>query len=151
MIVLVSIVLGFKRNRRNPMSLGICSKAFPWQCSTWKFWVRNLECCFIIPWRPWYLSPSRYLILQIKVSTLIQNIFSPHYPLSCGSVFSTASWLELGSQVGSTTDHLSSFCLIQHTEDLSTMRAEPAAVIANSGLMHWAPQIGRVRVRSMDY
>ena len=36
--------------------------------------------------------------------------------------------------MGSTTDHLSSCCLIQLMEDLS-MRAEPAEVIAIRGLM----------------
>ena len=62
------------------------------------------------------------------------------YPLSCSWSFNhscpprLASRLELGSQVGLTTDHLSSCCLIQHTKDLSTMRAEPAEVIANQKL-----------------
>ena len=72
---------------------------------------------------------------------------SPFYPLSCSWSFNLscprrlASRLELGSQVGSTTDHFPSCCLIQHTEDLSTMRVEPAEVIANRGLMNWALQL----------
>ena len=37
-------------------------------------------------------------------------------------------WLELGSQVDSTTDHFYQL-LIQHGEDLNTMRAEQAGVI----------------------
>ena len=69
---------------------------------------------------------------------------SPIFPLSCSRSFSLscqgrlASRLELGSPVGSTSDPLSSFCLIQHTEDLSTMRAEPAEVIAKRRLMNRA-------------
>ena len=47
-----------------------------------------------------------------------------------------ASLLELDSLVGSTTDHLSGCCLIPYTKDHSTMRAELAGVIANSGWMH---------------
>ena len=35
------------------------------------------------------------------------------------------------AHVCSTTDHLSSCCLIQHIKDLSVMRAEPTGVIAN--------------------
>ena len=58
---------------------------------------------------------------------------SPYDPLSCSSVFhplmsaQMSSRLELGSQVGSTTDHLTGCCLTQHTQDLSTMTAVPAA------------------------
>ena len=63
------------------------------------------------------------------------------YPLSCSRSFNLsfprrlASPLELGSQVGSTTDQLSSCYLIQHIQDYLSMRAEPAEVIANIGLM----------------
>ena len=39
--------------------------------------------------------------------------------------------LELGSQVGLSPDHLSSWCLIQHTKDPSTMSAEPVGEITN--------------------
>ena len=65
---------------------------------------------------------------------------SPFYPLSCCWSFNLScrcrldSQWELGNRVGSTTDHLSSCCLIQHTEDLSMMRAELAEVIAKKGL-----------------
>ena len=61
----------------------------------------------------------------------------PFYPLSSSWCFNLScprrlpSPLEPGSQVGSTTDHLSSCCLVQHTDDLS--RAKPPDVIANRG------------------
>ena len=42
--------------------------------------------------------------------------------------------------------NLSSCCLIKHTKDLSTMRAEPPVVIVNRGLMHWVPHFGCARV-----
>ena len=45
--------------------------------------------------------------------------------------------------MGLTTDHLSSYSLIQHTEDLSTMRVEPAVEIANRGLMKWVLKLDR--------
>ena len=41
--------------------------------------------------------------------------------------------LELGGQFSSTTDHYQ-LLLIQYGEDLNTIRAEPAGVIAKSGL-----------------
>ena len=49
--------------------------------------------------------------------------------------------------MGSTTDHLCSCCLIQQTEDLSMMRAEPAKVTANRGLMNWVLQLDRQRLK----
>ena len=75
----------------------------------------------------------------MKIENSFFSIFSFFYPLSRSWSFNLscprrlASRLELGSQVGSTTDHLSSCCLIQHTEDLSMMRAELAEGIANRG------------------
>ena len=63
----------------------------------------------------------------------------PFYSLSSSWSFSFISmqtgfqWLELDSQVGSTTDHYQLLC-IQHGEDLNTIRAEPARVFVNSGL-----------------
>ena len=60
---------------------------------------------------------------------------SQSFNLSCP--LRLASWLELGSQVGSTTDHLSSCCHVQPTKDLSAMRAELAEVVANRGSMNF--------------
>ena len=70
-----------------------------------------------------------------RAAVVAQQFFSPSFsflPLSWSWSFNLscpcrlASRLELGSQVGLTTDHLSSCCLIQHIENLSTLRAEPA-------------------------
>ena len=49
-------------------------------------------------------------------------LLSTRFPAT-GLSASHVSRLELSSQVGSTTDHLPSCCLIQPAEDLSTMRA----------------------------
>ena len=77
---------------------------------------------------------------------------SPFHPLSCRWFFNLsflhrlASWLELCSQVGWTTDHFSSCCIIQLTEDLSTMRVQLAGATPNRGLMNWVLQIGPARI-----
>ena len=67
----------------------------------------------------------------------IFSFFLPAFlqPLSCPRRL--ALWLELCSKAGWTTDHLYSCCLIQHIEDLSSLGAEPAEVIANRGLMNF--------------
>ena len=98
----------------------------------WMYWKQSgLECCKL------FGSSSSKKIQRDFFSS------SPFYPLSCCWSFNLschcrlASRLELGNQVGSTADHLSSCCLIQHTEDLSMMRAELAEVIANRELMNF--------------
>ena len=67
-----------------------------------------------------------------KSQLMSHSLFSssPFYLLSCSGSFNfsclrrLASQLKLIGQVGSTTDHLSSCCLIHYMEDLSPMRDE---------------------------
>ena len=60
----------------------------------------------------------------------------PFYPLSYCSIFQPLMSAQTGFSIvaqqpsGLTTDHLSSCCLIQHTEDLSTMRVRPGSIPA---------------------
>ena len=74
------------------------------------------------------------------LTAFLQLVFQPLMSTQTG--FTIGAW----RQVGSTTDHLSSCCLIQCTEDRSTKRAELAGVITNRGLKNWVLQIGRARL-----
>ena len=86
----------------------------------------------MVKWSIWslfnYDPVLRHKTWQIFWHLLLTTRFpaAGSFNLSCPRRL--ASWLKLGCQVSSTTDHLYSSCIIQHTEDLSTMRAEPARV-----------------------
>ena len=67
-----------------------------------------------------YRMTSLFSILSLFPPAFLQLVFQPLLSAQTGSLS------ELGCQVGSTTDHLSSCCLNQHIEDLSTTRVEPA-------------------------
>ena len=69
-----------------------------------------------------------FLIFSMLPSFL-QLGFQPIIPAETG-----LQSLELCSQVGTSTDHFK-LLIIQHGEDLNTLRAEPAGVIAKNGSM----------------
>ena len=64
----------------------------------------------------YYLLSFFHLLLSTRFPAA--SLFN----LSC--LCRLASRLELGSQEGSTTDHLYSCSIIQHTEDLRTIKAD---------------------------
>ena len=94
------------------------------------------------------------LIRPRQQATHLTFLYFFIFPLSYSRSFNLkcrrrlASELEIDSHVGLTTDHLSCYCLIQHTEDLSTMRVEPAEEIGNRGLMKWVLQLDRQGFRT---
>ena len=107
------------------MLKNLASKEFDILYFQWKvFTMLNLYICLLVP----ISSKLNYSVSTTKVKQLLyRQIFSPPtcYPLSSCQTFLAShfptnwiSWLRLGNQVDSTSDHLSLFPT-QHTERLT--------------------------------
>ena len=66
--------------------------------------------CFVVKW----LQPNIFSLL------LVTTCFPTTWSFNRSCPRRLASWLELSSQVGETTDHLARCCFIQRTEGLSS-------------------------------
>ena len=95
-------------------------------------WRNNLQIhwiCFTHLQHDWRMTDKGYVFFLFPFYPLssCQTSLASHFPTDW------LSWLGLGNQVGSTTDHLTNYYLPSTLRDRSTMRAELTGVIANRG------------------
>ena len=140
----------FRRLGKKPRKkiLTLAARKFSSQVSLDSKNGKNLSSCTLIIYESRLLQTN--LLHKIEKILKKRTIVFFHLPLSthsCSRSFSLScprrltSRLELDSQGGLTTYHLSSCSLIQHAEGLSAMRAEADEVIVNRGLINWVLQL----------
>ena len=102
----------------------------------WPVWLgRGTEHSLISRCRRSWRSPSCRVSVKKYWWFYFAFSFSTRFPPARPSCLHThsLSWLGLGNQVGSTSDHLTTYYLPSTQKDQSTMRAELTGIIANIG------------------